>query len=121
MCEILIKAKDFINPDPELDKFSYKRGYVVCVMPDGHPWGSKERPPLFAVLKVPGLTVEEAQQYLQEKLESPKTENQKSVGRRIYKLDVDSTLLPLAKRNSIKNTGVVSLTKAQTLSIVKTI
>lgn len=121
MAEILIKASDNVNPDPELDKFCYKRGYVVCVMPDGHPWGKKECLPDFVVLKVPNMTVENTLQYLQEKLENPQTINQKAIGRRVKKLNVDSTLLPLAKRNTIKNTGVVTLTKAQTLAIVQSI
>ena len=37
---------------------------VVLVMPDGHKWGREERnPEKFRILKVPGLSVEEAREY----------------------------------------------------------
>ena len=111
MAEILIKAKDFVNPDPELDKFAYKRGHVVCVMPDGHPWGKKECLPDFVVLKVPDMTIEEAQVYLEEKNVNPRTEQQKSIARRSMKLDIDHTSLSKTAKNSLKNKGVVNLTR----------
>lgn len=40
-----------------------KKGDVVAVREDGHKWGKKECLPLFVVVKVPDMTVEEARIY----------------------------------------------------------
>ena len=42
---------------------SIDKGQVVCIMPDGHKWGKKERPPIFIVIKIPGISVEQLQIY----------------------------------------------------------
>src|ERR1043166_9865558 len=52
--ELLIKAVDASHANPVKDQGCYKRGDVVIVMPDGHPWGREEGPPTFLVVKVPG-------------------------------------------------------------------
>ncbi|MEM4359711.1 MAG: hypothetical protein QXT45_04225 [Candidatus Bilamarchaeaceae archaeon] len=66
MAEILIKAVDAYNVDPEVDKACYKAGMPVVVMPDGHKWGREEGPPKFIVLKLPGVPVEEVKKYVEE-------------------------------------------------------
>lgn len=66
MAEILIRAIDNVNPDSEMDKGCYKRGHPVVVMPDGHKWGPGEVPPDFYILKITGLTVDDALIYLEE-------------------------------------------------------
>lgn len=64
--EILVKATDSIHPNPTEDlRGSYKRGYPVVVMPDGHIWGSEERLPKFVVIKIPLISVEKVQKYIQ--------------------------------------------------------
>lgn len=74
MAELLIKLTNATHSDPVKDlRGCYKRGDVVCVMPDGHQWGAKESPPDFMVLQVPDMTTEEAQAYLQPVVE-PVTE-----------------------------------------------
>jgi hypothetical protein len=118
MCEILIRAKDNINPDPELDKMTYKRGYPVCVMPDGHSWGRAEGLPDFIVLKITDLSVEQAQQYIEHKVINAQTANQQIVGRRKFKFDIDASALPQRIKNQIKD-GVVTVTKAQILNFIK--
>lgn len=80
MAEMLIKASDYIHPDPEKDRRGvHKRGDIINSKPDGwsdHPnWKYSSYPyfrhdqffdaPLllegkFILIKVPGLTVEEA-------------------------------------------------------------
>jgi len=52
MAELLIRLKNNTNPDPVKDRMCYKRGDVVVVMPDGHPWGNSEGLPDFAVVSV---------------------------------------------------------------------
>jgi hypothetical protein len=64
MCQILIKAIDQRSSDPNKDVKLYKRGYPVAVKPDDHVWGRMETLPDFVVLKVPEMTVEEANQYM---------------------------------------------------------
>lgn len=60
MCELLIKASTNNSPQP------WRAGMVVTVKPDGHEWGSKETAPAFYLVKVPGVSVETATQYLEE-------------------------------------------------------
>lgn len=65
MAEILIRAKDNTHPDPEKDLAGcYKRGYPVVVMEDGHSWGSMEGPPEFYILKIPGVSRDAVQHYI---------------------------------------------------------
>ena len=60
MARLLVKAEDFTHPDPAQDRIgSYKRGDVVCVMPDGHVCGSKEGLPKFEQVDMPGVSVDE--------------------------------------------------------------
>lgn len=65
MAEFLIMLNDpgAETPD-ELKQFRYYRGDIVVVKPDNWSWGSEEKPPKFGLIKVPGMTVEEAQQWL---------------------------------------------------------
>lgn len=58
--ELLIKAQSNNTATP------WQRGRIVCVKPDGHAWGAKESPPNFYIVKVPGVSVESAAQYLEE-------------------------------------------------------
>lgn len=66
MTQILIKANNFINPDPEADKLAGKKGFPVVVMPDTHTWGIDEDPDTsnkFVIINVTDRTVEELRQY----------------------------------------------------------
>lgn len=71
--ELLVKAKshwmkaiDTIGQDTawmaEYHR-SIDKGQVVCIMPDGHKWGKKERPPTFIVIKIPGIPPDQLQTY----------------------------------------------------------
>jgi len=51
MAELLIHLKNNTNADPVKDRMCYKRGDIVVVMPNGHPWGSIEGLPDFAVIR----------------------------------------------------------------------
>jgi len=60
MARLLVKAIDHTHPEPTKDKQGvYKRGDVVCVMPDDHIWGGKEGPPKFEQVDMPGVSVDE--------------------------------------------------------------
>lgn len=69
MCQILIKATDQRSSDLNKDMKLYKRGYPVAVKPDDHVWGRMEILPDFIVLRVPEMTVEEANQYIGARVE----------------------------------------------------
>jgi len=67
MAEILIKAEDFVHPDPEVDRrAAWKKGHPVVVKPDGHKWGREEGPPKFIIVKIPGVSPDQLQNYIQE-------------------------------------------------------
>lgn len=58
--EILVKAEDHTHPDPVKDRRgAYKKGDVVVVKPDGHPWGTKEGPPRFVIVRCSELDAAE--------------------------------------------------------------
>jgi len=73
MAELLIKAIDSIHSDPIKDaRGSYKRGDVVVVMPNDHLWGREEHPNTttysparFFILKIPEMSVEQMNKYIQ--------------------------------------------------------
>jgi hypothetical protein len=69
MCQVLIKATDQRSIDLDKDAKLFKRGYPVAVKPDDHVWGKMETLPDFIVLKIPDMTVEEANQYLKSRVE----------------------------------------------------
>lgn len=73
---------------------AYQRGMPVLIMPDGHEWGKEERPPLFTVLKLPGVPAEKAQKYVQ-----PWQDGETMVKRRLWQVRVAD--IPAAARNKI--------------------
>lgn len=56
MCEILVAARN-------LDS-GYRRGDPITVQRNGHPWGREEGLPNFVVVKIPGLSVERAKEFV---------------------------------------------------------
>lgn len=71
MARLLVKAIDYVHPDPEIDKKgAYKRGDVVCVMPDGHEWGLAEGPPKFEHVDMPGVEVNDLLHLVGSEIES---------------------------------------------------
>ena len=67
MAELLIKALDATNRDPVKDaRGCYKAGDIVLVKPDHHQWGEAEAEPVFVIVRLPGISVEECEaKYLQ--------------------------------------------------------
>jgi len=71
MAEILVKWIDGRHPDAAVDRRgTYKRGYPVVVMPDGHEWGNAERLPIFVVVQFPGVSVERLRSYVTSQTDS---------------------------------------------------
>ena len=65
MAEILVKAVDTTNIDPDKDRRGcYKRGMPVVVMDDGHEWGKEEKLPKFIVIKLPMISKDKVMKYI---------------------------------------------------------
>lgn len=62
--ELIVKAVSASHPDPEQDRMSYKKGDVVEVRDDGAVYGRKEGPPLFVIVKCPGVAKAQAIHYM---------------------------------------------------------
>lgn len=94
MCEILVIAHDKTNPnDTVKDAKLYKRGDVVVVVEDGHPWGDKDRSlALFRIVKLPNVTPSEASMWLGREPETNPRQPSRMLQRRLWTLDL--TLLP---------------------------
>lgn len=108
MAELLVKAVDATHPDPAKDaRGCYKRGDVVCVQPDGHEWGRLEGLPRFVVVKVPGVSVDQAEAHL-ERSET----RRRAVG-------IAWADLPAGVRQQLQTTGTVTVTPAQIRNFVK--
>ena len=103
MAELLVKAVSASVPtDPDRDVLCYKRGMPVVVMPDGHPWGARERRPRFVVIKFPGVSVERLQRYIEEWRDGD-PDTRRMVRRRVWRLRWDD--LPTRARNRLRDDG----------------
>ncbi len=72
MCELVVMLKDKAPPsgDHHLDNQRYKRGEVICAVPDGWGWTSAERTnPDWQIVQVPGMTLTEGQMLCAEEQE----------------------------------------------------
>jgi hypothetical protein len=122
--ELIIKRQaNYIHPDPIVNESSiYQRGDVVDIKPDGHLWGKEEHPmtttynpPHFFIVKIPGITVEQARKYIQPRMDDIDTT--KVTTRRLFKLLADD--VPQWVKNSIQTTGEVTVTWAQIKNFVQ--
>jgi len=104
MAEILVKAIDYSNPDAIKDKRGcYKRGMPVVVMPDGHPWGARERLPRFVVLKLPGISVDRVLKYI----EPERDASNERTRRRLWQFAFAS--MPAVARNKLASAGELTI------------
>jgi hypothetical protein len=117
MAEALLFAANNTNhEDPAKDlRGSWKRGYLVVVKPDGWSWGREEDPAqtvaprTFVLLKFPGVSVASVEKYL-----AAQTDDAggtllvaQVVRRRLWQ--VQYAELPLAARNKLATTGVLTI------------
>lgn len=112
MAEFLIKTIDANHSNPVKDKAGcYKRGDVVVVMPDGWQWGRLEGPPKFVIVKIPGMTVEAAQKYIESENDTIDPETPVVLTRRKYKFHIDD--IPSEIKDELESKGIVTITKLQ--------
>lgn len=55
MCELLVRIVDKISDDPYNNAKLTKSGDVIVICDDGHEWGRAEGPPMYRVIRVPGV------------------------------------------------------------------
>ena len=113
--ELLVRAFDSFEADPESDRLTWKIGYVITVQPDGHPWSPAEGPPKNWIIKVSGMTVAEAEQYL---LEAYDLTGADAVVTRLRKWKLDTTKMTGAVRNKLTAEGTLSVTRTQALNFM---
>ena len=86
-----------------------KKGDIIAVVDNGHEWGKKEGLPLFVVIKIPEMTMEEAKLYEEQLTEEVDVEiegvfvkRQKVVRDRKYKFDNEYLDTVIAEGKSVK-------------------
>ncbi len=127
MVELLIKRQaNYTHSDPVKNKRGvYQRGDIVVVMPDGHPWGIEEHPltttynpPKFFIVKIPGITVAQAQKYLHPETDGVDAEGDPiPVTRRLWRIRADD--VPQWVKNEIQNNGEVTVTWNQIKTFIR--
>ena len=116
MATLLCKAIDATNPDPVKDaRGCYKRGDVVLVRPDDHPWGRLEvLPPAqggkFARIVISDVTRAQVVNWVRNNWQCEIDGTDGEVRRRRVRIDI--ALLPNNVRNALNNNGVFTTTWA---------
>lgn len=126
MATLLIKAKDFVNPDPVLDREgSCKAGYIIAVQDDGATWGRMESkqqwiadgydpalwPGKVYLLKVTGIPVAKIQDLISEQVVDDtgmalyETDGVSPKKYRLREWKFDITKLPASKQAEIAANG----------------
>ena len=106
MCEILIKATNSSHVDPEEDKKHWKRGDIVVIQEDGHEWGNLETLPHFIKVRIQNVPVDTARAYVAEHLDDLGVRESRS----LFRLLVDAQTLPQWVKDSLRDTGMVTVT-----------
>lgn len=128
MAELLLRVHDKVNTEDFYANCKCtKRGDVIVAMPDGWNWGAKELTlPFYRVLKIPALSVGEAETLIAPELEIDPVNPSLTLQRRAFGLDIDRPGLPaemvayLADDTRIAATFTVTLPLAQ-IRVLKTV
>ena len=120
MAEVLIKLERASN---ESDLTAWTRLHPVSVRPDGFVWGAAERPPKFLVVRLTGMTVEQAKQYIVPDTDNTDLANPIYHAIRKYKFDIDDATIPKQVRKkidaAIANGTILEVTQAQIAAYIK--
>jgi len=141
MAELLIKTRNYTNPDGEADRTaSYKKGYIIAVRENGYQWARYESKQQWlaeglsaddwhnqtAILKVPDITAAKAIELTSDQVEddngAPLTDSDGApvrFRRRRWQLLVDN--IPAGKKAEIRDNGETSATKTQIKNFLKRI
>lgn len=118
MAELLIRVVDKSNDDPYLDVQCLKRGDVVVICEDGHEWSQAELTnPEWRILKVPGVTLVQAEAFLGPEVDEDPTQPSRVLQRRAFKVDLDD--VRVAKIMSAEKPLTLRLSSAQLQTLKK--
>lgn len=105
MAELLILAADTGSTDT-INK--WYGANIVDVQDDGHIWGREEGPPIFFILKVPGVSKSDAEEYISEWRHNPTYALVNSQpAQDAYRIRLDSTAV------SVSGKGAITLAQVQ--------
>lgn len=126
MCEVLLRVADKTNADPYKDAKCLKRGDVVVVCADGWAWGVDELAlPFWRVLKLPNVTVVQAETFLGPEFDSDPANPSRVLRRRAVLLDMDNSTIPaglkawLLDDTRVAPTRIANFTPSQFLALKK--
>lgn len=90
MAECLLRVVDKTSSDPVSNAGLTKRGHVICVQPDGWPWGTEELAnPEWRIVLLPGPVEDWAHLLVPEPITDP-AKASPTRARRLWRLDLDS-------------------------------
>ena len=105
MAELLIMAADTGSSDPVGKWYG---ATIVNVQEDGHEWGREEGPPIFFILKVPGVSKADADEYLAEWRHNPTyTVVNSQPAQDSYRIRLESSAV------SVSGKGAITLAQVQ--------
>lgn len=126
MCELLIRIRDKVQPDPYLACKLFGRGDVVVACADDWGWTEAEKVnPDWRILKLPNVPLELAQDFISPEADADPANPSRMLRRRAALLDVDLASLPTAFKNWLKDdtraapTRTVTYTPAQLAGLLK--
>ena len=93
MCQLLVRLKDNDRLGHPNTNLAYRNNDIVTVVPDSHVFGSKEGPPDFSVISLPGESVEDYQIYVEPETETvamPDGDEEIPIRRRLYEINFES-------------------------------
>ena len=102
---MLVQVVDKKNADPYVDVGCYKRGDVIVICPDGHPWSEAERTnPDWTILKVPGA-VDRHAGLLKGEPGDPRLD--RMLRRRAHSIDLDAPTFRVRQNPKIRDPNVI--------------
>ena len=104
MAELLIIAADTGSTDLAGKWFGAS---IVNVQEDGHEWGGEEGPPVFFILKVPGISKQDAAEYISEWRHDPTysvVNSQPNTDS--YRIKLESTAVSVSGKGTIVRSAV---------------
>lgn len=119
MAEVLLRVQDKSNPDdPAADAQCTKRGDVIVVCADGHPWTKAERTaPYWRIIKLPGIDPTDLDVLTRPEMEAEPQDGRPARLLRARMHALDLAALPAAVRAWLQNE---SAGRAPTISVTRT-
>lgn len=116
MAELLIMAADTGSTDPVGKWYGAN---IVVAMEDGHQWGREEGPPVFYILKVPGVSKADVEEYLAEWRHDPTyTVMNSQLAQDAYRVKMSTTAVSVSGKGAITLSQVRNFFERWNCSVV---